>query len=124
MAAFPSRDREAFMAHWAKLLADPSVIRKTVLLDGEVAGNVVSFDAGGERLVGYWIGRELWGRGAATGALAGLLAHETRRPLLAHVAKHNAGSIRVLEKHGFAVVREETVSVGGETVAELVMALA
>ena len=31
MAAFPSRDREAYMAHWAKIMADDSVILKTVL---------------------------------------------------------------------------------------------
>jgi RimJ/RimL family protein N-acetyltransferase len=30
-----------------------------------------------------------------------------RRPLHAAVAKHNVGSIRVLEKCGFAVVGEE-----------------
>ena len=31
----------------------------------------------------------------------------TERPLHAHVAKHNAGSIRVLEKCGFRLELEE-----------------
>jgi hypothetical protein len=26
MAAFPARDRGAFLAHWAKILADPAVL--------------------------------------------------------------------------------------------------
>src|SRR5262249_50057568 len=36
MADFPARDREAFMAHWAKILADPSATVRTVLLDGVI----------------------------------------------------------------------------------------
>src|SRR5512139_695928 len=69
MAAFPARDREAFMAHWTKILADETNILKTILFDGEVAGNIVSWehpDEGGKREVGYWLGREYWGKGIAT----------------------------------------------------------
>lgn len=36
MADFPSRDRESFMAHWAKIMLDRSVSLKTILIDGEV----------------------------------------------------------------------------------------
>ena len=74
---------------------------RTILADGAVAGNVVSWLQDGERLVGYWIGREHWGRGIATRALAELLREIEERPLYAHVARHNVGSIRVLEKCGF-----------------------
>lgn len=42
MAAFPARDREAFTAHWTKILADETNILKTILCDGQVAGNIVS----------------------------------------------------------------------------------
>jgi RimJ/RimL family protein N-acetyltransferase len=38
------------------------------------------------------------------------------RPLHAHVAKHNRGSIRVLEKCGFHVVGEETIEEGVQIV--------
>ena len=108
MADFPPRNWDAFVAHWTKILADETVIKKTVLFDGRVAGNVVSFEQECEREVGYWIGREYWGKGVATEALSQFLAHaEVRRPLHAAVAKHNVGSIRVLEKCGFAVVGEE-----------------
>src|SRR5690349_22562490 len=40
MAAFPPRDREAFMAHWAKILANETVIARTVLAGGRVAGHI------------------------------------------------------------------------------------
>ena len=34
MAAFPSRDREAFDAHWAKIMANEKVILRTIEVDG------------------------------------------------------------------------------------------
>jgi RimJ/RimL family protein N-acetyltransferase len=115
MAAFPSRDREAFMAHWERIFRDRSVIIRTIVVHGEIAGNVVSWRDGGERLVGYWIGRAHWGKGIATAALADFLQMVDVRPLHARVAKHNVGSIRVLEKCGFAKSREND----GELVFQL-----
>ena len=53
MAGFPARDRDSFMAHWNRILEDGSVVKKTVLFEGEVAGNIVSFVNSGEREVGY-----------------------------------------------------------------------
>ena len=107
MAGFPARDRESFMAHWNRTMEDESVVQETVLVEGEVAGNIVSFENSGEREVGYWIGREFWGRGVATRALAGFLRLEARRPLYASVARHNVASIKVLENCGFRVSDEE-----------------
>lgn len=37
MAGVPTRDREAFMAHWTKIRADPTMVQHTVDVDGEVA---------------------------------------------------------------------------------------
>src|SRR5678815_694732 len=63
MAAFPSRDRAAFDAHWkTNILGNPGAITQTILVDGEVAGNVGSWPQEGGRLVGYWIGKEYWGK--------------------------------------------------------------
>ncbi len=107
MAAFPARDREAFDAHWKKILADDTLTTKTVLFEDRVAGNVGSWAQDGKRLVGYWIGREFWGKGLATRALAELIAELPQRPLHAYVATTNAGSIRVLEKCGFVLAEEE-----------------
>ena len=108
MAAFPVRDEAAFMAHWHKILRDTSNKTKSILFDGAVVGNIASFVVLGQREVGYWIGKEYWGKGIATGALAALLDIESTRPLYAHVAKHNIGSRRVLEKCGFTVVSEDS----------------
>ncbi len=107
MAAFPSRDREAFMAHWAKIMANENVMNRTILVNEQVAGNIASFEMDGERDVGYWIGREFWGKGIASESLNQFLGQEVRRPLFAHVAKHNIASRRVLEKCGFEVIRED-----------------
>jgi RimJ/RimL family protein N-acetyltransferase len=114
MAAFPSRDRDAFMTHWAKLRGEPSNIILTIVCDGQVAGNIGSWIAGDQRLISYWIGREFWGRGVATGALAAFIAKIKERPLRAFVAKHNTGSIRVLEKCGFVLSPEHDPSITAE----------
>lgn len=122
MAGFASRDRAAFDAHWAtNVLGNPATVTRTILVDGEVAGNIGSWPQDGARLVGYWIGREHWGNGVATKALAAFLQIVSERPLHAHVARHNAGSIRVLEKCGFVLEREE--SGAGDDVGELVFVL-
>lgn len=81
MAAFPSRDRDAFMAHWAKIRADDSVIARTIVAGADVVGGISSFEAeGDERDVGYWIGRSWWRRGIATAALAAFLEVDVARP--------------------------------------------
>lgn len=104
LVGLPSRDRPAFDAHWAKILRDGRVLVRTVLADGVVAGHVLAFERDGERLVGYWLGREHWGRGVATRALSLFLDLVPERPLRAHVTPRNGASRRVLEKCGFVVV--------------------
>ena len=124
MAAFPSRDRAAFDSHWAtNILGNPNAITRTVLVDGQVAGNIGSWSQDGVRLIGYWIGKEYWGKGVATNALAAFLHDVTERPLYAHVVTHNVGSIRVLEKCGFIAEREETFEIPGGTVTERILVL-
>lgn len=106
MAAFKSRNWDAFQTHWAKILADTRITTRTIVVDGRVVGHVGCWDWSGEMEVGYWVERAYWGRGIATRALSMLLGLVAERPLIACVAKHNAASIRVLEKCGFAPVRE------------------
>ena len=83
------------------ILRDPTALARTVVADGEVVGDIVTFFNEDRREVGYWIAREHSGREIATRALRLLLEVETRRPLYAGVVPHNAGSVRVLEKCGF-----------------------
>lgn len=106
MAAFGAKDptdRDGFLAHWAKIRGDETVTIKAIEVGGQVVGNVVCFTHDGKREVGYWFGRPYWGRGFATAALAAFLEQIEERPLYACAAEDNVGSIRVLEKCGFAV---------------------
>lgn len=108
MAAFTvadPHDRTAFTERWRRLLSDPSKRARTIALDGAVAGSISSWSNEGVREVTYWLGREHWGQGIATRALAEFLAEvETERPLQAATAFDNVGSQRVLEKCGFVRV--------------------
>jgi RimJ/RimL family protein N-acetyltransferase len=129
MAAFTSpnpADRAAFDAHWARIMADPALIAKTIVAGGQVAGNAVSYNAEGRQEVGYWLGRPFWGRGIASRALAELLALLPMRPLHARAAADNGASLRVLQKCGFVVVGQERgyANARGQEIDELVLELA
>jgi RimJ/RimL family protein N-acetyltransferase len=127
MVAFISRDpsnREAFMAHWHKILGDENVLVCTITYAGRVAGSVLSYLDEGKPEVGYWLGREFWGKGIATQALQEFLDQvNTTRPIYARVAKDNLGSRRVLEKCGFAVIGEAIgfANARGKEIEELVL---
>jgi len=121
MAAFPARDRDAHETHWARILDDPAVVARTIVIGGEVAGNIGCWEHDGNRFVGYWIGRDHWGKGIATEALIRLLDLVPARPLYALVAKDNAASIRVLAKCGFEVTAEKPADEDG--IVELEMKL-
>lgn len=125
MTGFPPRDKEAFDTHWKKVMANKTNMIQVVLYDGQVVGQMLCFEVEGEKEVGYWLGREFWGKGIATEALKQFLGLITARPLNAHVAKQNIGSRRVLEKCGFVVVGEEkwTPPTGIEEVDEFALRL-
>lgn len=130
MADFPAREREAFFTHWRdKVLSNPNGIARTILCGGVVAGpgviagpgvvaghgviagNIVSWLHDGQREVGYWLGREFWGKGIATRALEVFLTIDTTRPLHAFAVHHNLGSIRVLQKCGFTIIGSDAEGV-------------
>lgn len=128
MAAFTSEDpadRNAFNAHWTKILADPKVIMKTILLEGRVVGSVGKFELSGRPNITYWIEREYWGRGLATRGLSMFLSQLKTRPLYASAAKDNVASIRVLEKCGFTFSRVEKsfANARGEEIEEVMLEL-
>ncbi|NOK07781.1 GNAT family N-acetyltransferase [Corallococcus exercitus] len=122
MAAFPSRERDAFLTHWRTNVLRPENVTRTIVIGGGVAGYISSWEQDGKRFVAYWMGREHWGKGIATQALAEFLVHEPIRPLHAWVAVHNVGSIRVLEKSGFRTVAQEDPQ-HADGVAEVLMTL-
>jgi len=110
---FPPRDRERFMTHWAtRVLGDPTVLVQTVTVDGDPAGNVVSWWVEDRRFIGYWFGRRYWGRGIGTRAVTLFLRQEPTRPLYADPYAGNTGSVRLLERCGFE--RAGTVRYGDD----------
>jgi RimJ/RimL family protein N-acetyltransferase len=130
MAAFTAKDpsdKDAFMAHWTRILADKGVIVRTILHGDRVAGHVLSYlDPDDRPEVSYWVDRGLWNRGIATRAL-GLFLSEANptRPIYARVARDNLASRRVLEKCGFEVLDQMTgfANARGQEIEELLLVL-
>lgn len=130
MAAFTAKDPAdwaAFATKWARILSDGNGTAKTVVCGGRVAGDVTSFVApwSGQFEVSYWVGRDLWGRGVATRALAAFVGGLAARPLYARAAADNRASIRVLEKCGSALVGRERgfANARGAEIEEVVLEL-
>ena len=137
MAAFTAKDpgdRAAFDTHWRKIMGDPNIITQTIVVhddgkdegtEGQVVGHVASFEMLGQREVTNWIGKEYWGRGFASRALALLLERDTTRPIYARAAKDNAASLRVLQKCGFVITGEDKgfANARGEEIEEYVLTL-
>ncbi|MCB0079515.1 MAG: GNAT family N-acetyltransferase [Caldilineaceae bacterium] len=111
MAAFTAKDptdHDAFMARWQRILSNPTVVIKTILVNGQIAGSVSTYKETGTPEVTYWLGKAYWGKGIATRALTEFLAKvQPMRPLRARVAKDNLASLRVLQKCGFTIVGED-----------------
>jgi RimJ/RimL family protein N-acetyltransferase len=129
MAAFAAKDptdEAGFMARWQRILADETIFKQSILVDGRVAGHLLHFDQFGQPAVSYWLGRKFWGRGVATAALRHFLRLVTTRPLYARAAKDNLASLRVLAKCGFTIVGEDTgfAEARGEETAEFILQLA
>ena len=115
MAGIPRRARDAFFAHRAETAGRPEVLRRVIEVDGELAGEALSFLLDdGRRVIGYGVLEHFWGRGIASAALAVLLGEIEDRPLWAIVLPGNRGSRRVLERNGFTV--EEDAVAGREDV--------
>jgi len=129
MAAFTpaeATDKAAFTARWRGFLSEPTIVMRTIVFDGKVAGQVLSYETEGEPEVSYWLGREFWGRGLATRALAAFLAEANhKRPIFARVATDNVASRRVLEKCGFTIIGRARgfARARGEEIEELILQL-
>jgi RimJ/RimL family protein N-acetyltransferase len=113
MAAFTTADptdRANFDAHWQRIRNNANIVLKTIVVNGvtngQVAGYIASFEQFGEREVSYWLGKEFWGQGIATRALAEFLEIDPIRPLHGRTAKDNVASVRVLQKCGFVITGE------------------
>lgn len=129
MAAFTApdpSDRAWFDAYWARNRSAPDVVLRTILDEhGEIVGHISVYGPPEEREVTYWIGREFWGRGAATAALRALLKLVPERPVHARAAADNTGSVRVLTACGFVVTGHDRgfAEARGAEIDEVVLTL-
>ncbi|MBV9711801.1 MAG: GNAT family N-acetyltransferase [Ktedonobacteraceae bacterium] len=130
MAAFTSKDptnREAFMAHWARILDDETTVNQTILCNEQVVGHISSYphEDEGKPEVSYWLDQASWGRGIATEALSTFLSRIQARPVYARVAADNAASLRVLEKCGFVRIgtNRDFANARGQKIEEFLLQL-
>lgn len=126
MAAFTVKDpedRDGFNAHWTRILNNESIVKRAIVMNGQVVGNISCFELLGLPTIGYWIDKSFWGKGIATNALTLFLEELRTRPVYARVAHDNLGSIRVLEKNGFQPfgVDRAFSEARGEEVEELIL---
>ncbi|EEA94982.1 GNAT family N-acetyltransferase [Pseudovibrio sp. JE062] len=79
-------------------------------LDGQFCGGFKAKELQGAASVGYWLGREHWGKGLMSEALQAVLAYlfEERELHVVRtgVFKENPASLRVLTKYGFKITGE------------------
>ena len=105
MSAYPAKDKGEFFRHWEGILKNKAVTARTIVYKEKVAGHIICWKEGKyEQRIGYWIGREFWGKGIASAALSALLKEINIRPLYAETSNHNVASRRVLEKNGFEIL--------------------
>jgi RimJ/RimL family protein N-acetyltransferase len=126
MAAFTSEDpsdRAAFDAWRSRNQSNDEVTMRAITCDGELVGSIASFVVDGDTEISYWIGREHWGQGIASQALAMFLSEVADRLIRARAASDNIASRRVLEKAGFVVIgTEESFAAGrGQVIEETIM---
>jgi len=128
MAAFvhedPS-DRNAFDDHWIKLMDSDQILKRSIDLEGELVGHIMSFEMEGDREITYWIDHHHWGKGIASEALRKFLEIEKVRPLFGRAAMDNKPSIQVMESNSFRLLRQEQgfANARGEEIDEVVMVL-
>ncbi len=73
LAAFTTKDpndKSGYILKYSKLLDDPTVNMKTIMISDQIAGSISKFQIEGNAEITYWIDRNYWGNGVATKALS------------------------------------------------------
>lgn len=116
---FPYSEQDA-IAWISAMASDPSRNPWAVELDGRLVACVSYWPHEPDGVeVGYWVGRDFWGKGICTKALTLLLASDqfpTRTDVFAKVMAQNFGSQRVLEKCGFSFLQHGSVCKAGKEI--------
>lgn len=102
-------ERQAtFIAGWSQMLADKSVLARTIVSEGDVAGYVVCARQREQPTISSWLGRRFWGHGIATKAVKAFVDLVEERPVYARVAYDNLAALQVLRKTGFAIIGHDS----------------
>lgn len=105
-------DRSVFNNFWQKLLKNEDAHVRTIASANDpgntVLGHIMAIPEESQTRVRYWIDRQYWGRGIATGALRSFLADVPVRPLFAYAPKRNVPAQRVLQNNGFITIGEDS----------------
>lgn len=107
LAAFTPKDpadKTAYLHKYTKLLNDPAIHMRTIIVNNIIAGSISKFVMEGEAEITYWIDKRFWRKGVATTALKKFLTIEDARPIFGRVAYDNIGSQKVLERSGFVKI--------------------
>lgn len=110
LAAFTAKNsdnKEAYLQKYTKFLTDPGITMRSIKVNEVLVGSIAKFVMENEAEITYWIDRQFWGQGIATGALREFLKIEGVRPIYARVAFDNFGSQKVLEKCGFVKIGKD-----------------
>ncbi|MGN6532159.1 MAG: GNAT family N-acetyltransferase [Ginsengibacter sp.] len=110
LAAFTPKDptdKSAYLNKYTKLLNDPTVNMRTIIVNNVIVGSISKFEIEGDAEITYWIDRNFWSKGIATTALKNFLTVENARPIFGRVAFDNLGSQKVLEKCGFVQIGKD-----------------
>lgn len=87
--------------HWNKIRSDETLKMLSIVVDGQLVGNVGAYPMEGILQLTYWVGKPFESKGYATKAVEVFLDNEGTRPLEARCAFDNLASIKVLNKNGF-----------------------
>lgn len=98
------REWEEFERRWLEMMSDSRATSRVIVVNEQVVGAVNVLVVDGEDALGYWIGRNFWGRGIASAAVGLMLGEVTRRPLSATAGASNVASLRILRNYGFVEV--------------------
>lgn len=121
-AALNPGDRVRFFSRWEQMLADQTIVTRTICSGQQVLGYIAHFEQLGRPSLGCWIDRTFWGQGVATEALRQFLLLIKVRPLFARVAADNSACISLLLSSGFNEVgRENSLSVAFDRMVEEVL---
>lgn len=105
---YTKKDFQDFLKYSLKSWNDKEEFTFAIFINSEYAGNVgISLDEENISIknLGYWIGKQFWGKGYTTRTVALLVKFCFRklnvRRIEAGVYEGNFGSMRVLQKNGF-----------------------